>query len=236
MKIIVLTITQYKEKDGIIFALSEEGVVNYTARGMFDPKNKNAGLNNPLTIADVELGSDRYKYPIIKSSNILFSPLKVNNDFYYLGSISFLAEVTKKLMQEDEMAVMYKHLYNAIDALKKAKEPWMVILIYLFNVFKVTGYEFQVTECLFCGTRKNIATFSIKDGGFVCNNCLHSDTERVFSNEQMLLIRSAYLASNYKVESPYCTKENALFLLEKFHEFIQESFGVTINSICFLNK
>ena len=236
MKIIVLTITQYKEKDGIIFGLGPDGAKSYTARGIFDPKNKNAGIGNPLTIADIELGSDRYKYPIIKNSKALFSPYKVNSDYYYLGSISFLVEVTKKLLQEEEMGMMYKHLEDAIYALKEAKEPWMVLLIYLFNIFKATGYEFQANKCVFCGSRSDIVSFSFADGGFVCKNCLTEDMDRPFNNEQMLLLREAYFAKNYKVMSQYCTKDNAKKVLEKCNEFIKDAFGLDIDSITFLGK
>lgn len=236
MKIIVLSITQYKEKDGIILGISENGAKDYTVRGLFDPKNKNAGLNNPLTIADVELGSDRYKYPIIKNSSILFTPLKVENDFYYLGAISFLVEITKKLLQVEEMGMMYKHLSDAIHALKKASDPWMILLIYIFNIFKATGYEFQADKCVYCGSRKNIVTFSFADGGFVCENCYEEEMEKPFNNEQMLLIRAAYFANSYEVNSEYCSKENAIYILMKCHEFIVDAFGYNINSISFLNQ
>ena len=43
---------------------------------LYDPKSKNAYLNSVLTVADVELGSGRFKYPLIKNSVILESPLK----------------------------------------------------------------------------------------------------------------------------------------------------------------
>lgn len=236
MKFIVLTITQYKEKDGIIFGISEEGPMTLTARGMLDPKNKNSGLNNPLTIADIELGSDRFKYPVIKSSTVLVSPLKVNNDYFYLGGITLLGEATNKLLQEDEMGMMFKHLAAAIKAIKEVKEPWMILLIYLLNVLKATGYDFQVDECVFCGSRKDIVTFSFLEGGFVCKNCMNENIERPFNHEQMLLLRAAYFAKNYKVTTDHCTKENAIALLSKFKEFINDSFGVNLASIDFLIK
>lgn len=236
MKIIVLTITQYKEKDGIIFGLSEDGVNSYSARGIFDPKNKNASINNPLTIADIELGSDRYKYPVIKNSKVLFSPYKVNNDYHYLGILSLLVEVTKKLLQEDEMKMMYKHLESAIKELKKTEQPWMIALIYLFNIFKATGYEFQANECVFCGSRTNITSFSFREGGFICKDCFKSEMDVPFNSEQMLLLREAYFAKNYKYTSEHCNKINALKILEKCNEYIVDSFGLGIDSIAFLNK
>ena len=60
MKIVVLTITQYKEKDAIIDAISENGDITFLARGVFDPKNKNSSINNLLSIAEIEINDDTY--------------------------------------------------------------------------------------------------------------------------------------------------------------------------------
>ncbi len=71
MKIIVLSITPYKEKDAIIDAISEEVDSTFTAKGILDPKNKNAAINNLLSIADIDLQEGNYKYPVLKSiSNV----------------------------------------------------------------------------------------------------------------------------------------------------------------------
>ena len=55
MKVIVLTINPYKEKDAIISAISEKEYITFLARGIRDPKSKNAAINNALCIADIEL-------------------------------------------------------------------------------------------------------------------------------------------------------------------------------------
>ena len=44
MKIIVLSITPYKEKDGIVKAISENESLTFLARGIKDPKSKNSAL------------------------------------------------------------------------------------------------------------------------------------------------------------------------------------------------
>ena len=80
MRIIVLSITPYKEKDGIIDAISEQGDITFLAKGIMDPKNKNAALNNILVTADIELNDGNYKYPVLKASSILDNPMKVEND------------------------------------------------------------------------------------------------------------------------------------------------------------
>ena len=75
MEIITLRITNYKEKDGIVEAISADGMMSFLCRGIFDPKSKNALLNNPLTVADAEISEGKYKYPVIKSSMLIDSPL-----------------------------------------------------------------------------------------------------------------------------------------------------------------
>lgn len=236
MKIIVISITAYKEKDGIITALTEEGMKSFTVRGIQDSKSKNIYLNNSCTVADIELGSGRFKYPLIKNSTILESPLKKAMDIKYLGSVMLLCEATKVLLQEEEQALMFKHLDAAIHALNHQDEYWMTDLIYLVNCFKVSGYELEVNRCVSCGNRKNIKTFSFSEGGFLCQDCINEDTEMFFDKDLMLLLRDACNATDYAHGSEYCNEDNALRLLNKMQEFIQDAYGITLNSISILNN
>ena len=236
MKIIVLSITPYKEKDGIIDAISENGDISFLARGIYDPKNKNATLNNPLVIADVDFSDGKYKYPFLKSSSIIENPMKLNNDFAYLGALLFIAETTKTLLQDEEKELIFNSLVDAIISLKKAKQPWEILLAYTAKLLSIGGYEFEVNHCVFCGSKKDIVTFSFRDGGFVCKNCIAEDTERDLNKEQMLLIRSAFNVNDIKEINFNCSKEDALTVLHKFIEFIAESYGIKLKSTELINK
>ncbi len=236
MKIIVLSITAYKEKDGIIEALSEQGVISFTIKGFYDPKNKFTALNNVVTIADVELSDSRYKYPLLKNYSIIQSPMKENSDLTYMGALMYLSDLTRKLVQDEEKEMIFKHLYAALISLKGAQEPWMILLIYMANICKATGYDFDVSGCVFCGKKKGIATFSFEDGGFVCQDCLEQERyEKPFNNEQMLLLRAAFMAGDYAHTHEYCSKENALTILNRFNIFFMENYGVSISALALLN-
>ncbi len=230
MKIIVLSITQYKEKDGIIDAISENGDITFLAKGIFDPKNKNAALNNNLVTADIELQEGNYKYPVLKTSSIIDNPMKLQNDLDYLTSLLLMAEMTKTLLQDEEKILIFESLMQAIHALKRAETPWAILLAYTAKILKVSGYEFEVNRCVFCGTTSNIVTFSFSDGGFVCQDCLESDTERDLTKEQMLLIRAAFNVEDLSNIKYNCKKEDALKVLSKFLEFINDSYGITLKS------
>ena len=97
MKVIVLTINPYKEKDAIISGISENEYITFLARGIRDPKSKNAALNNALCIADIELMDGNFKYPVLKSSKQLFTPLRLDMDAKYLGTLIMLNEIVNYL-------------------------------------------------------------------------------------------------------------------------------------------
>lgn len=229
MKIVVISITQYKEKDGIINAVSETGSLSFLARGILDPKNKNSAINNNLVIADVELSEGKSKYPTLKNCTILATPIQAKTDLEHMASIMLIAEATKSLIQDEEKGLIYQSLIDALESLKTNEEPWMTLLVYFARIFKATGYEFEVNQCVFCGSKKDIITFSFADGGFVCSNCVEPNTEKDLSNEEMLLLRSAFNARDFS-PSKYCTKENALRVLDKFFIFISDSYGITLKN------
>lgn len=236
MKIIVLSITPYKEKDGIIDAISENGDVTFLAKGIFDPKSKNAALNNILVTADIELSDGKYKYPFLKSSSIIENPMKVDNDYYYLSCLLLIAEATKQLLQDEEKIRIFDSLISSVHQLKNAKQPWEILLVYFAKLLSVGGYQLEVNSCVFCGSKKEIVAFSFADGGFVCQNCLNPQMERDLTKEQMLLIRSSFNTQDINKIAFTCSKEDALVVINKFFDFIKESFGVYLKSASLINK
>ena len=236
MKIVVLSITQYKEKDAIIDAISENGDITFLAKGVLDPKSKNASINNVLSIADIELNEGNYKYPVLKTATQEFNPLKVDNDYYYLSSLLLIAEATKNLLQDEEKEIIFNSLITAIKVLKTSDEPWKILLVYLTKLFKIGGYELEVNRCVFCGNKQGIIAFSFADGGFVCQDCIQDEMPRDLTKTQMLLIRAAVNCQETDKFSYDCAKEDAMVVLEKFFEFIYDFYGIKLKNASLLRK
>lgn len=235
MKIIVLSITQYKEKDGIVDAISEEGSLTFLAKGVFDPKNKNASINNTLSVAEIELAEGNYKYPVLKSVSVSLNPM-VNTEYYFLSTLILAAEATKALLQDEERGAIFNTLLSLIYTLKDSKEPWKLLIPYLASLFKIGGYEFEVSHCVFCGLKQGIVAFSFADGGFVCQNCYQPEMANGLSKNQMLLIRAAVSCKDIAKFDYECTKEDALAVLEKFFEFIYDFYGMSLKNAGLLRK
>ena len=231
MKIIVLTINPYKEKDAIVTAINEKETITFLARGIKDPKSKNSVLNNALTIADIELMDGDFKYPILKSSKPLFSSLKMEMNEKYLGSLILMDEMILNLFPGEEQFIMFPYLEKAVETLKN-KSDWLMTLLLLMNhVIRLGGFQLEVNKCVLCGKRNGIVAFSFNDGGFICRDCYDIDIDRDLNKSQMLLLREIVNCPDFGLIEKEYQEEDAKVLFTKFYQYIEEAFGYRFKNI-----
>ena len=230
MKIIVLSIAQYKEKDAIITAVSQSETITFLARGIKDPKSKNAAINNPLMVADIELMDGDFKYPILKSFKELFVPMKLKMDSTYLGTLLLMNEMMLHFFPDEEKPRMFAPLEEGVMALKRTDNWLMTLLVYMAYAMRVGGFELEVNRCVICGKKNRIVAFSFLEGGFICESCANEETERDLTKEQMILLRSIFNSHNYLIVESSFNKEDAMVLLHKFIDFMQEGFGYRLKN------
>ena len=233
MKVIILSKSSYKEKDCIYNAISQEGFISFMAKGAQDPKSKFVWLNNPLTMADVEFLTDgRYKHKVINNATLISSPMLGTTDYSYLVSIGVLTEITRNVLPDEEKHLAFNECESALNALRSGKDHLMVILIYLAKLTKLGGAELEVNRCIHCGAREDIVAFSFEDGGFICENCQSEDTVKDLSGTQMKLIRYIFRAKDYSLPNIEMFSDNdKKKILTKLKEFIDDIFGVRLNSL-----
>ena len=230
MKIIVLANNQYKEKDAVVTAISQSETITFLAKGLKDPKSKNSAINNTLTISDIELMNGDYKFPILKSSKELFTPLKVNMDSLYLGSLLLINEIMLHFFSEEEKPKMFNYLEEGVIALKKSGNWLTVLLSFLARALCVGGFELEVNRCVICGQKNKIVAFSFLDGGFICQNCFNEEVEKDLTKEQMILLRAIFNSRDYHLVESSLNKEDELVLLRKFIQFSEDAFGYRLKN------
>lgn len=231
MKIIVLSINPYKEKDAIVTAISENETITFLARGIKDPKSKNAALNNILTVADIELMDGDFKYPILKSSKPLFSSLKMEMNEKYLGCIVLMDEMILNLFPSEEQYIMFPYLEKAVETLKEKNDWLMTLLLLMSHVIRLGGFQLEVNKCVICGKRNGIVAFSFTDGGFICKDCYDTEVDRDLNKSQMLLLREIVNCPDFSLIEKEYQKEDAKVLFDKFQHYIEEAFGYRFKNI-----
>lgn len=233
MKVIILSKSSYKEKDCIYNAISQDGFISFMAKGAQDPKSKYVWLNNPLTIADVEFLQDgRYKHKVVNSATLISSPMLGASNYDYLISIGVLTEITRNLLSDEEKHLAFSECEGALNALRSGKDHYMVVLVYLAKLIKLSGAELEVNQCIHCGARNNIVAFSFEDGGFICENCQSEDTVKDLSGTQMKLIRYIFRAKDYSLPNiEMYSDDDKKKILTKLKEFTDDIVGVRLNSL-----
>lgn len=234
MKVIVSTINPYKEKDAIISGISENEYITFLARGIRDPKSKNAAINNALCIADIELMDGNFKYPVLKSSKQLFTPLRLEMDSKYLGTLILMNEIVSYLFPDEEKAKMFKVLEEAVSELKK-KDDWLLtLLIFMAHALREGGFELEVNKCISCGKKTNIVAFSFIEGGFLCADCISPEISRDLNKNQMLLLRKVFNSRDFHLLGSEYDFDEAYVLLQKMIEFTEEAFGYHFKNLCLI--
>lgn len=234
MKVIVLTINPYKEKDAVISAISENEFITFLARGIRDPKSKNAAINNPLCIADIELMDGNFKHPILKSSKQLFTPMRLEMDAKYLGSLILMNEIVTYLFPDEEKPKMFKVLEEAVTALKKSDDWLLALLIFMSHALRVGGFELEVNKCVVCESKKNIVAFSFIEGGFMCADCITPEVSRDLNKNQMLLLRKIFNSRDFSILGSEYDHDEAIVLFQKVIEFMEEAFGYHFKNLCLI--
>lgn len=230
MKIIILSLTQYKEKDSIVNAISEDEYLTFNAHGILSPSSRNAAINNVLTVADVVLTTSKSNKYSLKECSVIESPFVFNNDFNLLVAMNIIAEATNKMLEDQEKHLAFNYLDRAIKALKHTKNPLLIAIAYLCKLSNLAGYSIEINRCVRCGSKKNIVAFSFEEGGYICKDCILEEDRRDLTVEQMLLIRD--LASTFDFDFNHIEHDDDRdkFLLDKFLKFINEVGGVHLSS------
>lgn len=237
MKIIVLSKTDYKEKDIICDAISETESLSFRLPRANDAKSPYLWMNNPLTIAEVEFGDKRFKYPPVKEAKLISSPLTREDSLDYLLCLAVIAETAKNIVTDEERYLFFKDIEDALAAMKATKKYLLITLIFLARAIKVAGADLEVDKCVFCGNVRDIVAFSFPDGGFVCRNCYEENMPKDLSPSQMKLIRYLFRAPNYSCQkSEGFSEEDYYAVLKRLRQYIADDLGVYLKSVNALLK
>ena len=232
MKIIILSLSPYQEKDAIVNAISEEEYLTFKVHGLYSNNSKNKSLNNVLTIADVEINkSQKTNNNSLKESSLIFSPLSISSNLDYLFAINALAEATNKMLEDEEKPKAYEYLLLAIKALRDNQDPYKVVICYIGRLLKLSGLSLEINRCVRCGSKADIVGFSFIEGGFICQNCLQEDDTLDLINPAMITFRNIVGSPDFKFNNINEDQEIYKLILNKICFFIIDSMGVELQSL-----
>ena len=181
---LVLKETLRGEGDKMITVLTAKyGVIDILAKGVKNPKSKNAYAVQPFCYSEFELITRNYMY-LLKTATIKDTHYYVRNDVEKFALASYFAEVALTVCTENnDETEMLRLMLNSFYALSKmdAVPLWKIKAAFEINCMVISGFMPELVRCgtcdkelADCKTKSGSYIFSLSDGTVLCPECASS--------------------------------------------------------------
>ena len=194
----ILSATPIGEYDRRVVILTKErGKISAFAKSARRQNSVLMGMTNPFTFGEFTLYEGRTSYSLVQA-NISNYFMELSSDFegayYGFYFMEFADYYTREYNDETEML---KLLYQSLRALTSKKIPYeLVRCVFEMKALVINGEYPEVFRCVCCGAQEHLVSFSSKNRGTVCNQCIMQITDGI------QLENSTIYTLQYIVSSP----------------------------------
>lgn len=225
---IVLRVTPFKEKDAMVNVLTASGIFSFMARGILSLDSKNAASLTQYAFSRFEFSEGKGTGLSLKNGTLLKSYDQSFKSLDRLAALSVLGELALHGVGEEEAAAIYPYFKNALEAIESGFDLLTTVIVFFAQVLKTSGYGLEVGHCVFCDSTKDIVAVSYQDGGFVCKNCLDTETMHTADARYLKIIRYLFMVGPDDIRRVSFTKEECLGILNEFKEYAFDQLGLTL--------
>ena len=224
---IVVRVTQIKERDAMIQIITNDGFFSFLARGVLKVDSKNALFVSLYTHARFELEEGKNGYYSLKGGTLLHSPASSMNDLLYLLTFSSIAELAMKFFDENTVKDYYPYLSAIFMAVyEKSGDPLTLVSIGACTALKLSGYAIQTSGCVTCGTKKDIVSFDMDNGGFFCRKHYDPATMQNQTPSFLKAVRFLFIVPPEEVKNYTLNEQDLIPILNQIHQFMLDFCGV----------
>lgn len=218
---LVLTNTPVKEADVILNVLSDHGKVSLKARGVLKANAKNRSVTEVGCYSMFHtLEQLSTKILVLKNAETVERFPNISKDLLKKTIYGCLLEAFNKSEPALEKALHYVYL------LEKSENPYCLYALFLAHCLQEQGIELVADECVCCHATSKLCGISLREGGFVCENCFSRENGKYFPSRQLRNVRYLMHArlENYDVLEKnttvdYETVEIIYLFLQNYGEF-----------------
>lgn len=229
---IIIKTKDYGETHKLVTIFSNKiGKFNALAKGAKKPKSRMAAVTQPFINARffVYIGSG---LSTIQQGEVLDSFRIIREDIFKTGYVSYMAELTDKLLDAKENdPFLYEQFYQTLLWINNQDEVDIPVIMYELKLYKKAGFAPVLHQCSRCGNQEGLSKFSIREGGMLCQQCAYFDPEAIHISEK--LSRLLYLFSEVdlkRIGNIRMKKENVQLIRKILYEYYDQYGGFWIKS------
>ena len=173
VKGLILRRKRFGEAHAYITALTEEGLIVFSAYGIMSPKSKSFAACQPYTLSEFVLSSKGNGFTLSQASAVSYL-IRQGMDLERLSLANYIASMASETSFSPEDAPsIYALTCTALSLTGKEDVPSEIIkAVFELRLTAELGFYPDLEECAVCGKKQNGGLFLPSEGGIICNSCL----------------------------------------------------------------
>ena len=226
---IVLKETLYGESSKILQVLTNKyGLISIIAKGASSYKNNLRSLALPFLYAKFIINYKKDKISTLKNGKVIKLYGSGSNDIKIFAYLSYLCELTYKVLLENNDAEIFYILKNSLDKITEGFNPNVIKNIVEFKYLDYIGITPDLSICHKCMKNNDPYAIDGRIGGFVCQNC--------YTNEKKTPADFPKILNRYQnvdisdIKEIRISKENEETVSEFLKEYYESFSAIKLNS------
>lgn len=226
---IVLKETLYGETSKILQVLTKDyGLISVIAKGASSYKSSLRSLALPFLYAKFLINYKKDKISTLKSGKVIKLYGSGSKDIIVFAYLSYLCELTYKVLQENNNAEIFNILKNSLDKIMEGFNPNVIKNIVEFKYLDYIGITPDLSICHKCMKHNELYAIDGKIGGFVCQNCYTNEKR---TQKDFLKILKRYQNVDISdIKEIKISKENEEMVSEFLKEYYESFSAIKLNS------
>ncbi|MGC4375995.1 DNA repair protein RecO [Fictibacillus sp. Mic-4] len=235
---IVMKTIDYGESNLIVTMFTREnGKIGVMARGAKKPKSRLSSVVQLFTYGQYvyQKGSGLGS---LSQGEILSTFRHVKEDLFKTAYCAYMLEFLDKVTEEKKRnPYLFELLLQSLQLVDEGVDPEVIAFIFEMKMLRVAGVGPEVNQCANCGSREGQFSFSIREGGLLCERCAEIDPHRIVISSQVArLLRLFFHFDLNRLGTISLKKETKKLLRMILSLYIEEFTGITFKSKRFLDQ
>lgn len=231
---IVVSTLKYGENSKILNILTrDKGIIGVISKGCLREKSKLRVASGLYTYAVFYVNYKKDgKLSTLTGADVVDYFINIRSNLEKLGYLGYLVDLAKNVYKQYSDVGVYDTLISAIMKIENGFNPKVITNILEIKYLDYLGVGLNLDGCVECGIT-NIATISLKKGGYVCAR--HLTGERVYESGILKMFKAYYYVDIDKI-SELKLKEKLVDEIDEFlGTYYKEYTGLYLKSKSFMN-
>ncbi len=220
----VLRIYDKEDNTSLVTIFSQEGyILNLKALGIQKVDSKNRNSLQIFSFVEIEyFQSSNLNTGRLKKAHLIKQISPVNT--LEFNVLSFIKNVIIPYKEVDPK--IYKTLEFILEDIKFSVFNMQYIFYILRLIIEQENYKIVVDKCALCGSKQNISSFSLKEGGLLCSNCLSSFDKPINAEFLKKIIKLFSIKEIKQLQSVQFDPAEEKMLKSIFGHFLSANLGL----------